>query len=129
MLLAELNRTFGRRAEASRRTSRSWRVGSSSISEQKAKDYVTLNEEKFFAERAEFDAEKEDEAKIKEQVETERPVFRRNYYNDEVLNIAVDYVNLLNGPQVAGVSSERPYRPPPRPKEIMPLSGSFLSRR
>ena len=43
---------------------------------QKAKSFVTLNEEKFFAERAEFDADKEDEANLKEQMETERPVFR-----------------------------------------------------
>ncbi len=69
---------------------------------QKAKDYVTLNEEKFFAERKEFDADKEDEANLKEQMETERPVFRHNYYNDEVLDIAVDYANLLTGPKVAG---------------------------
>ena len=69
---------------------------------QKAKKYVTLNEEKFFAERAEFDADKEDEANLKEQTETERPVFRRNYYNDEVLQISVDYAELLRGPRVAG---------------------------
>jgi carboxyl-terminal processing protease len=69
---------------------------------QKAKKYVTLNEEKFAAERAEFDADKEEEASFKEQLESERPVFRRDYYNDEVLQIAVDYVDLLNGPKVAG---------------------------
>jgi carboxyl-terminal processing protease len=74
--------------------------------QQKAKDYVTLNEEAFFAERAEFDADKEDEAQINEQIESERPVFRRNYYNNEVLAISTDYVELLGGTQVAGVGSQ-----------------------
>jgi carboxyl-terminal processing protease len=69
---------------------------------QKAKTHVTLNEEKFFAERAEFDAEKEDEASFKEQLETGRPVFERNYFNDEVLNLSVDYVELINNLKVAG---------------------------
>ena len=69
--------------------------------QQKSKDTVTLNEQRFFEERAEFDADKEDEEKLKEQVDSERPVFRRYYYNDEVLQIAVDYVELLKGVKVA----------------------------
>ena len=69
---------------------------------QKARKSVTLNEKKFFAERAELDADKEEEKKIKEQVSGERPVFRRNYYNDEVLAITVDYLQLLKDLQVAG---------------------------
>ncbi len=106
-VLTELNaRSTSRRSESEDFQKLARRI--EQYRQQKAKHSVTVNEEKFFAERADFDAEKEDEAKIKEQIDTERPVFRRNYYNDEVLNIAVDYVTLLNGPQVAGVSSERP---------------------
>ncbi len=69
---------------------------------QKARKSVTLNEKKFFAERAELDADKEEEKEIKEQVSGERPVFRRNYYNDEVLAITVDYLKLLKDLQFAG---------------------------
>ena len=74
----------------------------SNTKKQKARKSVTLNEKKFFAERAELDADKEEEKKIKEQVSGERPVFRRNYYNDEVLAITVDYLQLLKDLQVAG---------------------------
>ena len=69
---------------------------------QKAQKTVTLNEAKFFAERAELDADKEEEKQIKEQVSGERPVFRRNYYNDEVLAVTLDYLRLLKNPQFAG---------------------------
>jgi carboxyl-terminal processing protease len=81
---------------------------------QKAKSHVTLNEEKFFAERAEFDAEKEDEANLKEQIEMGRPVFTRNYYNDEVLHVAVDYADLLNGLKFAGNRVALPTGPVPQ---------------
>ena len=80
---------------------------------QKAKKYVTLNEEQFFKERAELDADKEDEKQIKDQVYGDRPVFRRNYYNNEVLAIAADYVRLLENPQVAGVRQESKVRATP----------------
>ena len=95
-LVAELNA----RSEARRRESEDFEKLNRRIEqyqEQKAKKFVTLNEEMFFAERAEFDADKQDEEQIKEQGDTERPVFRRNYYNDEVLNVATDFVQLLNG--------------------------------
>ena len=54
--------------------------------------------------RAELDAEKEDEKQIEEQISSERPVFRRYFYNDEILQIALDYVRLLNTPQIAEVT-------------------------
>jgi carboxyl-terminal processing protease len=78
---------------------------------QKAKSHVTLNEEKFFAERAELDAEKEDEANLRDQLETTRPVFRRDYYHDEVLHIAIDYADLLEGMKVAGTRVAAPAVP------------------
>jgi carboxyl-terminal processing protease len=73
--------------------------------EQKAKKYVELNEQKFFADRAELDADKEDEKTLQEQIE-DRPVVKRDFYFDEVLTIAGDYVNLLKQPQVAGVANQ-----------------------
>ena len=63
-----------------------------------------MNEEEFFQERAELDAEKEDEKQIEEQISSERPVFRRYFYNDEILEITLDYVRLLTTPQVAEVN-------------------------
>jgi carboxyl-terminal processing protease len=71
---------------------------------QKERKSVTLNEQKFFQERAELDAEKEDEKQMEEQISSERPVFRRYFYNDEILQIALDYVRLLTTPQIAEVS-------------------------
>ena len=62
--------------------------------EQKERKSVTLNEEKFFAERAELDADKEEEKNIKEQFGDNRPVVKRDFYFDEVMSISADYVNL-----------------------------------
>ena len=68
--------------------------------EQKEKKYVELNEEKFFAARAEFDAKKEEEKEFKEQLgddeDEDESVVKRDYYIDEVLAITSDYVKLLN---------------------------------
>ncbi|MFM7978546.1 MAG: hypothetical protein ACKPKO_04455, partial [Candidatus Fonsibacter sp.] len=63
---------------------------------------VTLHEEQFFAERKEFDADKEDEKKLKDQMESGRPVFEETYYNKEVLDIAADYASLLSQSKQAG---------------------------
>jgi carboxyl-terminal processing protease len=64
--------------------------------EQKDKKVVTLNEEKFLAERAELDAEREEEKHFKEQFENaDRPVFDRNFYTEEVLAVAIDYLELM----------------------------------
>jgi len=69
---------------------------------QKSRKMVTLHEEQFFAERKEFDADKEDEKKLKDQMESGRPVFEDNYYNKEVLNIAADYAGLVSQSKQAG---------------------------
>ena len=70
--------------------------------EQKAKNKLSLNEKKFFAERAELDADKEEEKQFEEKEDDkDKAVFERNYYNDEVLDITVDYVNLLREAKVA----------------------------
>jgi carboxyl-terminal processing protease len=70
--------------------------------EQKDRKVVTLNEEKFLAERAELDAEREEEKHFKEQFENaDRPVFDRNFYMEEVLAVAIDYLELLKENRVA----------------------------
>jgi carboxyl-terminal processing protease len=70
--------------------------------EQKGRKTVTLNEKTFFAQRAELDAQKEDEKELeKQQEQDEDEVVQRNFYFNEVLDIAVDYYNSLNGHKVA----------------------------
>lgn len=62
--------------------------------EQKTKKYVTLNEEKFLKERAELNADKEEEKTIEKLNDPDKPTIERDYYMNEALNIAVDYMNL-----------------------------------
>jgi len=62
--------------------------------EQKAKDFVTLNEEKFLQERAELNADKEEEKTLEQFNETDVERIERDYYLDEVFAITVDYMNL-----------------------------------
>ncbi len=61
---------------------------------QKDRQKISINEEKFFALRAEFDADKEEEKQFEEDPETDR-IVDRNFYFEEVLDITVDYVRLL----------------------------------
>jgi carboxyl-terminal processing protease len=62
---------------------------------------ITLNQEKFLAERKEFDADKEQEKMFEEISTNDRPVFPRNPYNDEVVSIALDYLQLLGDTRLA----------------------------
>ncbi len=69
--------------------------------EQKAKKRVTLKEQEFFAERAELDAEKEDEKQLEDQAVASDEVVKRDYYMNEVLAIAADYARLLEQNRIA----------------------------
>jgi carboxyl-terminal processing protease len=71
--------------------------------EQKAKKEVPLNEQKFMARRAELDADKEEEKTFEHQAngDGDDKIFKRNYYNNEVLNITLDYLKLLGKDKVA----------------------------
>ena len=69
------------------------RKGITRYLEQKARKTVTLNEEKFLKERAEMNADKEEEKKIDE-LNNSQNTIERDFYLDEVLAIAVDYLNL-----------------------------------
>jgi len=63
--------------------------------EQKAKKSITLNAEKFLEERAELDAEKEQEETMKKLNGLgDDAKIERDYYLNEALAIAVDYMNL-----------------------------------
>lgn len=68
---------------------------------QKEKKKVSLNEEEFFAERAELDAEKEEEKQLEEQIQPDDEVIKRDFYFNEVLAITSDYFRLLQTNQIA----------------------------
>ena len=55
---------------------------------RKARKSVTLNEEKFMAERKEFDSEKETKNTFEELSDSSDEVFAKSFYNDEALEIA-----------------------------------------
>jgi carboxyl-terminal processing protease len=70
--------------------------------EQKDSKTVTLNREKFLAERAEMNTDKEEEGIYDKLSDPNRPVFDlENDYNKESLDITVDYLQLLGGNRVA----------------------------
>ena len=69
--------------------------------EQKAKKEVPLNEKKFIARREEFDAEKEEEKTFEEHERGTTEVFKRDFYNNEVLALTLDYLRLLGKDKVA----------------------------
>jgi carboxyl-terminal processing protease len=78
--------------------------------EQKAKKEVPLNEAKFMARRAELDADEEDEKTFEEQANATNEIFKRTFYNNEALNITVDYLRLLGKDKVA--KADPPARAP-----------------
>jgi carboxyl-terminal processing protease len=69
--------------------------------EQKDRKTVTLNLEKFLAERKELDAEKEQEQLFDDMTDPTRPVYEMDGYGEEALDITVDYLDLLGGNRVA----------------------------
>lgn len=70
--------------------------------EQKDAKTVTLNKDKFLAERAELNADKEEEGIYDDLSNPNRPVFRMDDYDKEALDITVDYLNMLGGHKIAG---------------------------
>jgi carboxyl-terminal processing protease len=74
--------------------------------EQKESKTVTLNKEKFLAERAELNADKEEEDIYEGLSDPNRPVFRMDEYDKEALDITVDYLNLLGGHKIADAKAK-----------------------
>jgi carboxyl-terminal processing protease len=68
---------------------------------QKAKKRVPLNEAEFLAQRAELDADKEEEKQLEDQALASDEVVKRDFYFNEVLAIASDYARLLEHNQIA----------------------------
>ncbi len=69
--------------------------------EQKEENSVPLNAEAFNERRSELDADKEDEKAIEGQVNHTSTEIERDFYLDEVLSIAADYVRVLTGTPLA----------------------------
>jgi carboxyl-terminal processing protease len=69
--------------------------------EIKEKKTVTLNREKYLKERAEMDADKEQEKLFDGMTDPKRPVYEMNGYGEEALDITVDYLDLLGGNRIA----------------------------
>ncbi|MEX2170625.1 MAG: carboxy terminal-processing peptidase [Pirellulales bacterium] len=69
--------------------------------EQKEQKTVTLNKEKYLAQREELDAEKEQEEAYSEIDDPKRPVFKLDHYGKEALTIAIDYLLGLKENRVA----------------------------
>ncbi len=63
--------------------------------EQKDRKFVTLNEAKFLEERAELNADKEQEKTIEELNESGGLEIKRDYYLDEALAVTADYLSQL----------------------------------
>ncbi|QEG36625.1 carboxy terminal-processing peptidase [Bythopirellula goksoeyrii] len=62
---------------------------------------VTLNKEKFLAERAEVNSDKDQEEMFESLEDKDSPVFPMTPYNEEVIAIALDYLELLHEDNVA----------------------------
>jgi carboxyl-terminal processing protease len=93
-LISELRQRSAARVKASEEFEKELKK-IASYGEQKKRKRVALQEEKFLADRAEINTEQEEEKNFEELNDPNRPVFKRDFYNDEALNIAVDYLNLL----------------------------------
>lgn len=69
--------------------------------EQRAAKRIPLNEEKFFARRAELDADREEERQFQDQRESDDVVVERDFYFNEVLKIAENYTRMLQQQRLA----------------------------
>ena len=77
------------------------RKGIERFLEQKEDPSVTLNMEKFLAKRKEANSEKDQKDLFEKLQDDDRPVFPSSPYNDELLAIALDYLQLLGQNHVA----------------------------
>ena len=70
--------------------------------ERKKRKKVSLNEVKFLADREDDDDDDEDDdADKKDPDDADDPVFKRDFYGEEALNITIDYVRALSKQKVA----------------------------
>ena len=71
---------------------------------QKESKRVSLNREKFIANKNELTPEKQEEKEFEELNDPNQPVVKRDYYFNEVLDITADYASMLRTPQAAAVN-------------------------
>lgn len=64
--------------------------------QQKDEDFVSLNRDEFLRRRAELDAQREEEEQMLESQLPKKEVFKLDYYNKEVLNVARDYIEAFS---------------------------------
>jgi len=87
------------RSEARTRESEDFKKSRDKIGKylaQKSRKTVSLNEEKFLAERKAFDADDEKRKEFEEAENNDKPI-ERDFYVDEALDITLDYTKLLSG--------------------------------
>jgi len=73
------------------------------FNDQKERKTISLNKVTFIADRGELTPEKQEQKEFEELNDPDRPVVKRDYYFNEVLDITTDYTRLLNPPQAAAV--------------------------
>ena len=73
----------------------------------KERKTVPLDEDKFLAERAELNTEREEEKQFEQLDEQNRPVVNRDFYFNEALAITLDYLQLNGHASPNGVASGR----------------------
>ncbi|MBX3412202.1 MAG: carboxy terminal-processing peptidase [Pirellulales bacterium] len=93
-VIDQLNDLSSRRRDASAEFKKAL-ADISRYQDRKNRKSVTLNEEKFLAERAELDAEKKAEEELEESESPTDEIFKRDFYTDEALAITVDYLRLF----------------------------------
>jgi carboxyl-terminal processing protease len=102
-MIQELKADSAKRREGSK----DWEKVAKNIeryNDQKKRKRISLNEQTFLGERAEVNADKEEEKELEKLANPNRPVFDlKSFYNQEVLAIAVDYFKLLKTPPAATV--------------------------
>ena len=86
-------------------------AASSATKSRRTRKTVTLNKEKFLAERAELNADKEEEEMFDDLSDPNRPVFRMDDYDKEALDITVDYLDLLGGHKIADAKARPATQP------------------
>ncbi len=64
--------------------------------------HLSINEEKFFADREDIDVDKENRKELEKATNQDEEIFPMTFYNKEVLAIATDYIDLLDGRTAQG---------------------------
>jgi carboxyl-terminal processing protease len=84
------------------------------FNQQKNRKSISLDEKVFLAERAEINADKEEEKEMEELNDPNRPVFDKdNYYSQEVMAVTLDYLRAFQGLPAAATVGQSDRAPVP----------------